>query len=388
MKKNLLTIIFTLCYFLSAHSQLVVDNQGRVGIGYDGNTFSVLSIGGTGGTGTSLYIKNDKSYGININSNPTDSLPTYGIIVNSQMSLANNYGITGRAYSSSRSTNTAIGVVGQGGNATNSVGVFGGSYTSRPANFAGVYGTTSTSTTPNFRYAGKYAGYFYGNVRVTDTIFARKHLSPTGAAITSPTATTLGVDEESRVVDGLRQVRALHFYNKVDRNIDDESELSHLDNINYGLDAEDLMAVYPELVHKDQQGNYSIDYLELIPLLVKSINELSSEIATLKGEERKQSKGTTTGIEDEGMDIVSMSQNNPNPFSQSSVITLTIPASVKEAAIFVYNLNGSQVAKIPVAERGETNITVHANELSAGMFIYSLVADGKVCATRKMMVTE
>ncbi|MCR5158926.1 MAG: hypothetical protein K6D37_07360 [Prevotella sp.] len=42
---------------------------------------------------------------------------------------------------------------------------------------------------------------------------------------------------------------------------------------------------------------------------------------------------------------------------------------------------------IPVSERGKTDITVYASDLTAGMYIYNLVVDGQVKVTRRMMVT-
>lgn len=83
-----------------------------------------------------------------------------------------------------------------------------------------------------------------------------------------------------------------------------------------------------------------------------------------------------------------MSQNNPNPFGESSVITLCIPENAKSAAIYIYDLSGKQVKSIAVSERGETNVTVYATDLSAGMFVYSLVVDGNVAVTRRMMVVK
>ena len=50
--------------------------------------------------------------------------------------------------------------------------------------------------------------------------------------------------------------------------------------------------------------------------------------------------------------------------------------------------SGKQIQSLPVTERGETDITVYASGLSAGMYIYTLVVDGQVKVTRKMMVTE
>ena len=51
-------------------------------------------------------------------------------------------------------------------------------------------------------------------------------------------------------------------------------------------------------------------------------------------------------------------------------------------------MSGKQIQSLPVTERGETNITVYANDLTAGMYIYTLVVDGKVAVTRRMIVSN
>ena len=51
-------------------------------------------------------------------------------------------------------------------------------------------------------------------------------------------------------------------------------------------------------------------------------------------------------------------------------------------------MSGKQVQNIVVSERGETNITVYASNLTAGMYIYTLVVDGKVSVTRRMILTK
>ena len=43
---------------------------------------------------------------------------------------------------------------------------------------------------------------------------------------------------------------------------------------------------------------------------------------------------------------------------------------------------------IAVTERGDTDITVYACDLAAGMYTYTLVVDGKVEVTRRMIVSE
>ena len=165
-----------------------------------------------------------------------------------------------------------------------------------------------------------------------------------------------------------------------------------LPEMQYELDAYQLKKFYPNLVQEDSYGNVSINYVEMVPLLVKAINELSSELAELKGTSAKKVKGKeeTTAIEEQTaeVDMVRMDQNKPNPFSESTVITLSIPKDTKTATILIYDLSGKQVKSIPVNERGKTDITVYASDLTAGMYIYSLVVDGQVKVTRRMMVSE
>ncbi len=161
----------------------------------------------------------------------------------------------------------------------------------------------------------------------------------------------------------------------------------------YGLDGAQLKAVFPELVDEDSQGNYRINYSEMVPLLLQSIRELSARVEELEGKksggvQKLNAKATSIESEGESTDIVRMSQNKPNPFSESSVITLCVPEDTKQAAIYVYDLSGKLVKSIPVDKRGETDITLYASDLQEGMFVYSLVTDGTVAATRRMMVVK
>ena len=164
--------------------------------------------------------------------------------------------------------------------------------------------------------------------------------------------------------------------------------------MHYGIPADQLEAVFPDLVRDNEDGTKSVNYVEMVPILVQAINELSAKVSALQ----RQVNGTpsvrkvqaTTGVESpaESLDIVSMGQNSPNPFGNSSVIPLNIPANAQQACINIYDLSGKQVKRIAVTARGTTSVTVYAEGLSAGIYIYNLVVDGQVCVTRKMMVTE
>ena len=58
-------------------------------------------------------------------------------------------------------------------------------------------------------------------------------------------------------------------------------------------------------------------------------------------------------------------QNNPDPFSTDTAIKMELPEATRRAAIVVYNLEGKQLKKIAVGERGKATVKISRNELSA-----------------------
>jgi hypothetical protein len=80
-----------------------------------------------------------------------------------------------------------------------------------------------------------------------------------------------------------------------------------------------------------------------------------------------------------------LNQNVPNPFAESTVITYSIPATVQKAQIHFYDGQGKLINSVDVIERGNGQLNVFANDLSSGVYTYSLVADGQVVATKRMI---
>ena len=428
MKKILLTSIMVVAA-MNINAQLVVDSIGRVGIGTE-TPMSLLSVGSSGiDNNAAIFcsLLNEKIYGIRVISSSSNTNTIYGGYYNLRNTTGDCYGGKSVAVGNN-DMNSSQCVIGLSGNACRSrtaIGVFGGKYmgTSSYVNFAGIYGTDSGST-PSFQYGSYnfsdvYAGYFRGKVRVTNGIYATV-LSPTASASSSGQGeATILSDRGESVTDKLSQVQTVQFlrYDPTeevgtrrnvsvpsDEEIDkmsphqldslaatlgEEEPERYLSPVQYGLDADQLKAVYPELVYEDANGNVSINYVEMVPLLVQSIKELKNELAELKGTSARKAKSQPTGIEDNvsDVDMVRMDQNKPNPFSESTVIALNIPEKTQTASIFIYDMSGKQVKSILVSERGDTDITVYASTLTAGMYIYTLVVDGKVAVTRRMIVT-
>lgn len=51
-----------------------------------------------------------------------------------------------------------------------------------------------------------------------------------------------------------------------------------------GVIAQEVEAVFPELVHKDEQGLRSVNYAGLVAVLIESVKELDERVRALERE--------------------------------------------------------------------------------------------------------
>ena len=169
------------------------------------------------------------------------------------------------------------------------------------------------------------------------------------------------------------------------------------DGRHFGFIAQDLEAVLPDLVHTDKQGYKSVDYIGLIPILVNAINELSEQVAELKGEQAApevmnapMQAEPSTATENLAADMVvpRLFQNQPNPFSSETQIRYQLPETVAKATLYIYDMQGKQIKAVDVAERGMSSVTISGGDLAAGMYFYSLIADGQEVDTKRMILTK
>ena len=166
----------------------------------------------------------------------------------------------------------------------------------------------------------------------------------------------------------------------------------------YGFLAQNVKDVFPQLVHTDKDGYMYVDYIGLIPILVQSINELRAELAAVKGEEQKDEEMTAPMIQapqqaganelETGLTAAKLYQNAPNPWSSETVIRYSLPQSVSQACIYIYDMQGKQLKSIPAQGRGESQVTITARDLDAGMYLYALVADGRLINSKQMVLTR
>lgn len=392
-------------------AQLKVTSTGKVSIN-DAPANGTLSILHNDNSYNALYIKGIGKTCINIFSYSEESSSTEacGIKSVSNVNTTNyNTGLHGAAFNSS--SGISYGVKGYASNSGTgaSFGVFGIKSSSNYG--AGVYGTSSNS--PQYANGtnvdGYYAGYFAGNMKVTGTIDGtlvnssdvrlKENVQPL-----SENASNRGLG----VLNILESLTPISFkYKKIEEDaklaVDDEGEDLETEELpnpvmekeHFGLIAQELQEVYPNLVYEKDNGYLAVNYVELVPVLMQAIKELNAKVAML--EAGKVNLSPLISGEQETLSFPlnqgqwagsSMEQNVPNPFTEKTDIAIYLPESVREATLYIYDLSGKQLEQQPVEGRGETVMTIHADKMDAGMYVYSLIADKKVVTTRKMIVVK
>lgn len=185
------------------------------------------------------------------------------------------------------------------------------------------------------------------------------------------------------------------------------------DEIQYGFLAQELQAAFPEVVNEyDSNGTLGVDYVAMVPILLQAIKEqdekivalqsqtssstillnrieqLEKQIATLSNNNGKMKSGFSEDEFSADETELKLYANSPNPFREETVIEMSIPEMVENAVLAVYDLTGKQIMTLDVDSRGETFVKIEGNKLEAGMYLYSLIADGKLIDTKNMVVTE
>ena len=196
-------------------------------------------------------------------------------------------------------------------------------------------------------------------------------------------------------LQAIRQVRGIqydlkreYFTNSPEEKMDDLVEEG---KNKYGVVAQELMEVLPDLVVYDDEAElYAVNYIEMIPILVEAIKEQQLQIEEMQaaigsGEALKGVAVNNTSPDPESSTLF---QNAPNPFTEETTIYYSLAETVGSATLFIYDMSGKQLRSYNLHERGDSQINIIGGELDAGMYMYSLVADGNLIGTKQMLLTD
>jgi hypothetical protein len=187
-----------------------------------------------------------------------------------------------------------------------------------------------------------------------------------------------------------------------------------------GFIAQEINAIDPLLTFKDSDSLMHVEYDKVVPVLAEAIQELNATVvskdsiinalnarltnlenclssilpALCQMNQSMIQNNTPAAQEELRMQLsvtlsnkaaIILDQNVPNPFAEQTTINFSIPTTVAKAQIHFYNLEGKLMQSVDVLERGLGSVTVFGSDLSSGTYTYTLVADGKVVSTKKMI---
>lgn len=184
----------------------------------------------------------------------------------------------------------------------------------------------------------------------------------------------------------LMKLNGILYQSSVSETNEDGKQMVPSSKYRIGLRSEEVQSVVPEVVYKTQEGETGIAYNELVGLLIEAMKEQQATISELQAVVNELKSPST--IESQASDNAALLQNVPNPFDKETRIGYTLPSTVSSAQLLVYDLQGNQLKNIPVISRGKGEVVIQASELSAGMYVYTLLADGKEVATKRMILTK
>lgn len=314
------------------------------------------------------------------------------------------------------SATTSIGVLGTASSdsGTKSIGILGGIYQSIISTGAAVYGTVYNDMGTGLSTGDKYAGFFRGNVKATGSIVAGSTIQ---GALLGESASSSNSSEGGQSLRGISMANNLSGLNvttyqkerpampvEEETIFDPDGDSSKVmetpepDIIDeqfyakshYALDADKLEEVFPDLVYVNKDGSKVINYVEMIPLLVQSINELNEKIEVLQGQSSGRAKAAvrgTTGVDGSSISQNKLYQNTPNPFKETTTIHFTLAADARDAYICIFDMTGKPVKKLPVSA-GMDSVSFGGYEIGEGMFFYSLVVNGQEIDTKRMIISK
>ncbi len=239
---------------------------------------------------------------------------------------------------------------------------------------AAIYGTTNTSP---IVLDNNWAGFFDGMVKIANGLWVTGYgihgtlYSRSAPSDLAPIADNrLGNAYESYVSDKLSSLQPGTFLESQSINENEKIDTKADARLHYGLSTEQLEETFPDLVTEDKDGNKYINYVEMVPILVQAINELSAKVEALEAE-RENSKAIKA--KSSQMDI-------------ADNVNLSIPNKAQRIQLNIYDLSGKLVRTTDVKESGDIRLSTYTKGLATGTYAYSLIVDGKKQKARKILI--
>ena len=442
MKRILTVSVGLLCVAITANAQFKIHSNGNLSFhrpGAYGEHYSPISLQNGGNALDSTYFMsyNGRYNGLYFyaeNAYPFGGR-NYSGFFRCHGSTANiNIGARGTAFSSSSDPSTgnpaAIGVWGDSNSYSQGrfcYGVLGTAYGTY--NNAAVCGIATNTSLNSVAPDDMYAGLFFGKTKVAGNLTVTGTVS---GVLTSPSGQGAADVFQTRgetLTEKIQGLSAFSFrlprtdagdgpeptFLIQDKVTAEEMEKQGIDHSkageveadvladqvqakrHYALSADELEKVFPDLVYEDKDGSKAINYVEMVPLLVQCINELNARLTALDGHAAAARTAHAYDTDDTATAAANaarvshtqavLHQNTPNPFTAQTVIRFSLPDDAPQAYIYIFDMTGKMQKQIPV-DPSQRSVTINGYELSAGIYLYSLVVGGQEIDTKRMILSK
>lgn len=275
MKRVLFTSIVAFAFsILSVHAQLQVAMDGKVYIQRDTlNGNASLTVGNNQPGMLAQNGSNDK-FGIRSFAYNSVAGNCVGLYSESRQSIqSNDYFSTG--------------VWGMGGGAVDgrNYGVLASLHTGQKG--AAIYATNTDDT--YFKLGGNYSGYFYGPLYLEGEAYSTQGFYIHSDMRLKNNVTPLSSIEsmQGSTLANLLDIEVLRYTLMSPRQKEAgaaavPSAGQPTDVYHYGISAQALQRMYPDLVREGGDGYLNVNYIELVPLLIRSLQEMKAELDELR----------------------------------------------------------------------------------------------------------
>lgn len=190
------------------------------------------------------------------------------------------------------------------------------------------------------------------------------------------------------------------------------------DRTHYGVLAQELEELFPDVVYSDDKGFKSVNYMELIPVVIQSLQEQQKQIDTKDATISKQQEQITdlqaqmkivlsrldalqssqevccsmvqkTVVSEQPVSLstASLDQNIPNPPANNATkIGYNVPKGATKAEMIISDNSGKKLKTINLSVSGKGQMNVDTRGLTPGTYSYTLLVDGKIIDTKQMVV--
>ena len=176
----------------------------------------------------------------------------------------------------------------------------------------------------------------------------------------------------------------------------------------FGFIAQEVEEILPELIlHPENgEGTLALNYDDFTPLLTKAIQEqqklieekdqriieLENRLAEMEDLVNRLAEHVDLPEQGENETILlsdaELFQNEPNPFDGRTLIRYRIPDNVRQATLRITNAQGQVIRDLRLEERGAGQVELNTQTLSTGAYQYSLILDGRLLDTKRMILTK